>query len=189
MRLAMATTLVFLLGCGGKKAPAGGAFADVEAKVAEVNAKVPASLAAPLTFKAARLDKERLGALLPDGWVESPNLPGQFQPAGHSVRDGYLTRYAVGSNCDGACEAKDWATVVRSNEFDIPRGDVIKDEPLGTDGRILIKDQDGTLVVRLARWKQGASRYFFCKVTLEADARPAADAFEAACRALTPLRW
>ncbi|MCC6995699.1 MAG: hypothetical protein IT370_13905 [Deltaproteobacteria bacterium] len=189
MRLAMATALVVLLGCGGKKAPAGGDFKEVEAKVGEVNAKVPASLPAPLTFKAARLDKDRLGALLPDGWVESQTLPGLFQPAGQAVRDGYLTRYAVGSNCDGACEAKDWASVVKSNEFEIPRGDVIKDEALGADGRLLIKDQDGTLVLRLARWKAGASRYFYCKVTLEADARPAADAFEAACRALTPLRW
>jgi len=187
MRIVLGLSLCLLVGCGGKK-PGGGDFKDVEAKVAEVNAKVPDAHKADVKFKAVKLDAGRLGGLIPESWVESPNLAGFYQPAGKSVRDGDLTRYRLGSNCEGTCQDKDWASVVKNNEFDL-RGTVVKDEALGDDGRLLMTENEGSVHLRLARWKKGGSRYFYCKVSLEPDARALADAFAAACRAMTPLSW
>lgn len=186
--------------CGGKAEEpvkkAGPSVADVKAEVdkaaAEVNAKVPEALRANLTFEAVAGEKNRHVALQPKGWTSS-TIPGLLKPPEGSQGLGFMTKFSTGSNCDGACTARDaasWkatADKVEFAQFASNGAKVAKDEAL-PDGRLLVATWDRKRVdVAVARWKDGAERYFSCRATLEGAAADAADAFEAACLAMKPV--
>ncbi len=174
------------VGCG----KGGGAGTkDVEAKIAAVNAKVPADMQAQVKFKVAKAEEGDLAVLVPESWTESKVIPGKFEPPKEPDL-GFMTRYTVGSNCDGDCVDKDWEPIVDKVEFkSLSGGEVVKDEKLGDGGRILVMRSGSRTDVRLALWKKGGSKYFSCGATLEDRAAALADAFEEACRSMKVLSW
>ena len=153
------------------------------AVVAAVEAKLPESLKGKVTFEAVEGEKGRHLAVQPKGW-EQGVIPGRVKPPAGGPDLGFMTAFSTGSNCDGSCEAKDWAAVSDKVEFSqFTGGDwqVEKDEKL-PDGRILVAKKADRVDIALARWKTGASRYFSCRATLDKPLMEAAAAFEEACR-------
>ncbi|MCA9513601.1 MAG: hypothetical protein KC635_01540 [Myxococcales bacterium] len=205
--MGMGLCALAIAACGGKGGDAAGgggegekaagpSVADVKAEVekaaADVNAKVPEDLKAALTFEAVAGEKDWHVALQPKGW-KSSTIPGLVKPPEGGPSLGFMTKFSTGSNCDGACAAKDaagWKATADKVEFAqfASNGEKIaKDEAL-PDGRILVANGDrGRVDIVVARWKDGAERYFSCRATLEDDAAKAADAFEAACLAMKPV--
>jgi len=183
------------VGCGGKGEGGGGGGGggpapDDGAKAAAVKAaqdKVPKELA--ITFEAVNGEKDRHLAIQPKGW-ETGVIPGRLKPPAGSPL-GFMTSFATGSNCDGDCTAKDWAKVADSVEFAGFAGSAFKiekDEKL-PDGRLVVAKQEDRVDIALARWKEGASRYYVCRVTLDREVLAAAAAFEEACRQMKVLDW
>jgi len=149
------------------------------------NAAVPAELKGKLEFEATHDAKHGVAWVKPKGWTEGV-IPGTVKPP-EDANFGFMTKYGVGTNCDGTCEPKDWAAVADKVDF----------AQLATAGKVERDDKrDGgrTMVVAIgdrrdlvmAWWKQGASHYVSCHVTLDKEAAPAAAAFEAACQATVP---
>lgn len=163
-----------------------------QAEVAAVAAKVPAGLT--LAFEAVPGEKERHLAIQPKGW-ETGVIPGRVKPpAGSSL--GFMTAFSTGSNCDGSCEPKDWKAVADKVEFAQFSGGpwtIEKDEQLGGEGgsagRLLVARGEDRVDIALALWKEGASRYFVCRATLDKELVAAAPAFEEACRRMKVLSW
>ena len=177
-------------GGGGPTPEPGPVPADPKAQAADVQAvqaKVPAGIA--ITFEAVLGDKERHVAIQPKGW-ETGVIPGRVKPpVGSSL--GFMTAFSTGTNCDGDCSPKDWAKVADSVEFAQFAGGswkIEKDEKLA-DGRILVAKGEDRVDIVLAKWKDGADRYFMCRVTLDKEIVSAAPAFEEACRRLTVRNW
>lgn len=158
---------------------------------AAVNAAVPADLRASLAFEVKTVEDGELSALVPRGWVESEYMPGKFEPPDSSDL-GFMTRFDVGSNCDGLCAAKDWKATVEKAEFgrlsDDPGFTIAKDEQI-PGGRIVVGRSERSSRVIAAWWKEGASKYYVCRASLDGDAARAIDAFERACRAVHVLAW
>ncbi len=194
LRVGLVTVAVLnTVACGGKDTPGGGtpggggeapkAVAIDPSVVAGVAAKLPAGLKDKIAFEAVEGEKGRHFAVQPKGW-EAGVIPGRVKPPMGGADLGFMTAFATGSNCDGSCEAKDWKKVVETVEFAQFLGGewaVRKDEAL-PDGRLLVVAKQDRVDVALARWKEGASRYFYCRATLEKPITEAADAFEEACR-------
>jgi len=179
--------------CSGK----GGGATPPEAKpvdataqaadVAAVQAKVPADIA--ITFEAVVGEKERHVAVQPKGW-ESGVIPGRVKPPAGSPL-GFMTSFSTGSNCDGDCSPKDWAKTADSVEFaQFASGSwkIEKDEKL-EGGRLVVANGGDRVDIALARWKDGADRYFVCRATLDKEVMAAAPAFEEACRRMTVSKW
>ncbi len=188
---------VVLAACGGKGGgdaadTAGQAPAPVDPKtqaadVQAVQAKVPADVA--ITFEAVVGEKDRHVAIQPKGW-ETGVIPGRVKPPTGSNL-GFMTAFSTGTNCDGECSPKDWAKVADSVEFAQFAGGnwkIEKDEKLA-DGRILVAKGEDRVDIVLAKWKDGADRYFMCRATLDKEVVSAAAAFEEACRRMTVARW
>ena len=97
---------------------------------------------------------------------------------------GFMTKYAVGTNCDGTCEPKDWAATADKIEFAqlASAGTVEKDEK-GEGTRTMIVAIGDRKDLRMAWWKAGTKRYVSCSASLEKEIAPALAAFEAACKA------
>lgn len=171
----------------GKQAPA--ATPALEATAA--NAAVPETLAGKVAFTVGTGDEDRLAVLLPDGWEESGAIPGLYRP-GEDLGLGFMTSYSVGTSCDGACSPKDWTAAAGKTEFAQFETDsftVVSDEPLEGGGRILVARNDDRAFVAAARWKDGASRYAYCRASLDGRATDALDAFVQACRDLQVRTW
>lgn len=182
--------LLSLAACKGEKAGSEGApEAKTSVDVAAVNAAVPEALAPKITFEQAKLDDDRIIAAVPSTW-ESKHIPGRYTPA-RDADLGFFTSFGVGSNCDGSCADKDWKATADKVEFEqfTSKDGVVKDEAL--DGGRFLKAKDGESVhLVFAWWKKGASRYFFCRATLEgAEALSAEPAFDKACRSLVIAKW
>ncbi|MFO0745580.1 MAG: hypothetical protein U1F43_07890 [Myxococcota bacterium] len=183
--------------CGKKEGGGGGGGGDAPAAklpanaVADANAAVPKELQAKLEFVEGSYDERNAKALavVPKGWTKSDVIPGMFKPP-DGANMGFMTKFSVGSNCDGSCEAKDWAATADKVEFAQFAGagfKVDKDEK-GAGMRVLVASgDDGQKYVAAAFWKDGASRYYSCRASLERDDAAFAPAFEKACRALTPV--
>lgn len=170
---------------GGPGAAGGGSdLAAHDADVAAVQAKVPAGV--QLAFEAVAGEKDRHVAIQPKGW-ETGVIPGRVKPpAGSNL--GFMTAFSTGSNCDGDCSPKDWAATADKVEFAQFAGrGVEKDEKL-PDGRLMVVKGDDRVDIALARWKDGADRYFVCRATLDKELVAAAPAFEEACRHMT-VNW
>lgn len=191
------TTLVFLplMACGGKGGGGGGGAADGgggaskptldPAVVAGVEAKLPEALKGKLAFEAVEGEKGRHLAVQPKGW-EPGVIPGRVKPPAGGADLGFSTSFATGSNCDGACESKDWAAIADKVEFAQLTGgewQVDKDEKMA-DGRLVVARKADRVDIALVKWKAGASRYFYCRATLDKPLMDAAGAFEEACRQL-----
>jgi hypothetical protein len=181
---------------GGKGAPAA-AKADPQAElealakgaVGAVNGQIPEELHGKLEFGAALGEKDRHVVAQPKGW-EGGTIPGSVKPP-DAAGLGFMTGFSSGSNCDGACEPKDWAATADKVEFaQFSRDDFTKVKDDKTDtGRVLVaRTPDRTYVVT-ATWKPGAKRYFYCRATLDQEIASAAPAFEAACATLKVLSW
>lgn len=193
-----ALVVLSVAACDAKKEGAGANGGDNAATaklsataVADANAAIPDALKTKLKFvEGAHEDRKlKAPAVLPEGWKTGGVIPGSYKPDDNADL-GFMTKYELGTNCDGACEAKDWAAVSENVEFAQFKGaqfTVTKDEK--TPGfRILIATtKDGTAYIRSAFWKAGANRYFTCGATLDPKIAAAAPAFEKACRAFTPV--
>lgn len=188
----LAITLIAAAGCkkddGGK---AGGASAkpaeSAPVDLAAINSAAPADLG--LVFESRSIEDE-IQAVVPVGWEAGRVFPGNLTPPSGS-KLGFFTRFKVGSNCDGACEKKDWAPIIQKVEIDPLTGDgaeVLKDEQ--RDGhRLVVSKTDDRLYVVAVWSKPNASRYFYCRAELDDDAQPAVAAFEQACRAMRVTQW
>lgn len=152
-----------------------------------VNALVPKDLQAMLAFERREVIEDRGRSKItytlaaPKGWKQSmpsfANLKG-----GDDV--GFMTSLDVGSNCDGTCEAKDWAQVADKVNFkQFGDATVVKNETTATS-RLLIADRGDTSYVMYAWWTTGARSYHTCMVTLEEPVRAAAPAFAKACQSV-----
>lgn len=121
-------------------------------------------------------------AVLRKGWKEGA-IPGMVKPP-DDANLGFMTKFSVGTNCDGTCEAKDWAATVDKVEFAqlASAGTVEKDEK-GEGTRTMIVAIGDRKDLRMAWWKTGAKHYVSCGATLEKEVAPALAAFEAACKA------
>jgi hypothetical protein len=190
MKTALALAL-FASACGGKKMPP-----SVKIDPAAVNALVPAALQAKLTFEERSVEEERgrrskttYTAAAPKTWTTDDKLK-MFATLRPPTADGYgnFTEMRFGSNCDGACESKDWAKVSEKVDFAQYRSKkIVKDEVGKTSHLMTVEDGDDTHVI-YAWWVDGGDHYYTCRVTLSksfhdetADPRPAAPAFEKAC--------
>ena len=179
-------------GCSDKKESGGSTAKAAEGPpvdLAAINAAVPAEMKSQLRFAAATAEEGDLEVVVPAGWEESKHMPGRWKP-GQDSSLGFMTSYAVGSNCDGECTAKDWKAVADKVDFSqlTSRMKVVKDE--SADGsRLVIATSDDSTYVATAFWKEGASRYFTCHATLADDAAKAVDAFVKACQATRVKSW
>jgi hypothetical protein len=184
MRTTMMIALaVAVLGCGGKKSDGGGGGGGKakDADPAAANAAVPAELKGKLEFDTAKDAKDNVAWVKPKGWKEGA-IPGMVKPP-DDANLGFMTKYAVGTNCDGTCEPKDWAATADKIEFAqlASAGTVEKDEK-GEGTRTMIVAIGDRKDLRMAWWKTGAKHYVSCSATLE-EVAPALAAFEAACKA------
>lgn len=156
----------------------------------KVKAKVSKELEKPLDFEVGMTADDRVVMVVPSGWKES--VIKALEPK----EDGFGTKLWVSANCDGMCEAKDWAKVAQKVDVDgmkTSTSEIVTDEKLD-DGRIVItKDKSGTgqPVVRFVvlRWKKDSNRYFACRVELEGAWVPAQDALLEACKGMEVVRW
>jgi hypothetical protein len=191
----MKTSLVVVLfaaACGGgSKTPP-----SVKIDPAAANALVPAALQAKLTFEEKSVQEERgrrskttYTAAAPKSWTADDKIK-MFATLRPPTEDGYgnFTEMRFGSNCDGACESKDWAKVSEKVDFAQYRSKkIVKDEAGKTSHLMTVEDGDDTHVI-YAWWVDGGDHYYTCRVTLSKgfsdsapDPRPAAPAFEKAC--------
>jgi hypothetical protein len=177
--------------CGKDKGSAATASAPID--VAGVNALVPADLKAKLVFEQRDLTEERgkrskttYTMAAPKDWEQDMKMFASVKPKDDSDL-GFMTSLRVGSNCDGTCEAKDWAKVSEKVNFAQYRsGDwkIIKDESNKTT-HLMIAQQGDSTYVTYAWWADGARKYYSCTAALEKNAAPAADAFAKACQAVS----
>lgn len=190
----LALSLTAAIGCSKDDETPGGASAAKPAEnqparvdLAAINAAAPKEL--DLTFESRSIEDE-LTAIVPVGWEAGRVFPGNLTPPSGS-KLGFFTRFKVGSNCDGACEPKEWAPIVDKVEFERFSADgaeVLTDEK--ADGhRLVIGKADDRLMIVAAWWKQDASRYFYCRAELDDEALPAKAAFEQACRGMRVTQW
>lgn len=190
--LALTLTLGAAAGCkkkddSGEESTAAKAVAAKPIDVGAINSAVPSTVPG-LSFTTATLTDDNIEAVVPAGWEGSKVIPGRYRPAQGSDL-GFFTDYAVGSNCDGACQPKEWKPVVDKVEFGrLGDATIVKDEPL-PNGRIVIAKSDDRTEVIAAWWKEGASHYAFCRATLDGKTADAVDAFEQACRATRVTNW
>jgi len=193
--------------CGkgdGKEAAKGGVGAggDVPADfVASVNAALPADLKDKIQFEAGHVienEKHQRGfkAAVPKGWKAGRFIPGTLEPPdADSFGSKTLgkTQMAIGRNCDGTCEKKDWATIsdkVLYKQFTSGQveGKVLKDEKR-PNGRTLVferkpgmfPERDIAIHVYTSWWEPDATEYYTCSAELGAPMKGAAAAFEQAC--------
>jgi hypothetical protein len=159
--------------------------------VSAIRSAVPKALAGRLDFEPAELPEENVSAIVPKGWTPSRVIPGRYRPT-KDANLGFMTSYKVGSNCDGACEPKEWKSIANKVEFDrlLSKGGfkAVKDEAL-TNGRLVVARGSSTTVVAAAWWKKGANRYYFCRASLDKPADTAVAAFEQACRNTKITTW
>lgn len=185
MRTSISIALtVAVLGCGGKKSDGGGGGGGAKAAdPAAANAAVPAELKGKLEFDTATDAHDHTAWVKPKGWVEGA-IPGMVKPP-DGANLGFMTRFSVGTNCDGTCEPKDWAATVDKVEFAqfASGGGTIDRDDKAEGSRTMVVTSGDRRDLRMAWWKTGASHYVSCSATLEREVAPALAAFEAACKA------
>jgi len=187
-------SILFIAACGKGGTPASDKGGDPAAQpamlpgsaVADANAAIPADLKGKLEFIAGSFAEKDIKLLvpMPKGWEMSTVIPGSYKAPSEL---GFLTKFSVGSSCDGVCEKKDWAAAADHELFaQFKSGFTLESDSKADGMRTLRATNDGAAYVAVAKWKPDASRYFSCYVVLDREAAAAAPAFEKACRALTP---
>ena len=179
--------LLLAAACGKSDKAAAPPAAKIDA--AAVNALVPAELKDKLVFEERTLEEERgkrskttYTLAAPKDWEQEGKMFAKFKPKGN---DYFFTGLQVGSNCDGTCEAKDWAKTSEKVNFAQFRNGwtIVKDESNKTN-HLMIASKDDQTNVTYAWWVDGGRKYFTCSATLEKDLMKAADAFAKACQAV-----
>lgn len=172
-----------LAACGSKK-KAGGDAKPID--VAAVNALVPASLKDKVVFEQRDIVEKRgrtgtkYTLAAPKGWKQNMESFASLKP---DTDLGFMTKFDVGTNCDGECTPKDWAATVEKVYGSYLKG-ATKDVK-GTNSRTIVGTSNGmTLVVR-AWWAEGDKEYFHCGATLEKEVAELAAAVEKACESVT----
>ncbi len=136
-------------------------------------------------FEAQLLDDDTILALVPVDWKAVAGGFGYEPP--EPAFDEFGTRFSAGTNCDGFCKAKDWAQVAEKVEFARFRQDgaTIESEVALTDppGRRIVSSQGKRTTVAVARWREGAEKYFYCRAELAGKHRALKDRFTTACTA------
>ena len=167
---------------------------------AAVNALVPAELKAAFTFEEKTIEEERgkrsktlYTVAGPKTWTPDDKMKmfARLRPPS-DAGFGHFTEVSFGSNCDGTCEAKDWAKVSEKVDFaQFRNGNKIVKDELGKTSHLMVSTKDDTTYVTYAWWVDGGDHYFTCRATLEKgfssespDPRAAAPAFEKACQAV-----
>ena len=186
----MIALAVAVLGCGGKKSDGGGGGGGgggkaKDADPAAANAAVPAELKGKLEFEATREDRHQLAYVRPKGWAEGA-IPGSVKPP-EGANLGFMTRYSVGTNCDGMCQAKAWEEVVDKVDFaQLASAGTVERDTKSSGGRTMVATIGDRKEIVVAWWKAGADHYVVCRASLEKELAAAAPAFEAACNATRP---
>jgi hypothetical protein len=163
---------------------------DLAPEATAATGEVPAELKDKLAFEPKELDEGKLIAVVPEGWAESEFLPGKFSPPGSEIGDG--VSFSVGTNCDGACSAKDWKAVTDKVEFtgfEPPMFTVETDEKLGETGRLVVYSGGPEVHIRAAWWKADGNRYASCRADLTSSWSMAKAAFIRACKATAVVDW
>lgn len=193
MKKLLAVSLL-LAACGSKKEPP-----TVKIDPAAANALVPADLKAKFEFVEKSVEEERgrksktvYTMAAPKTWTAGDmKMFAKLRPPSEDGF-GHFTEISVGSNCDGACEEKDWAKTSEKVEFKQFRDGkkIVKDEVGKTNHLMVVEDGDDTRVI-YAWWVDGGDHYYSCRATLSKgfsdsspDPRPAIGAFEQACKAV-----
>ena len=178
--------------CGKKDGGGGGGAPAVALDVAGVNALVPAALKDKLVFEKRDIPDESskkpttwtLAA--PKGWEQKMKMFAKVRPP-DAANLGFMTDFGVSSNCDGSCEAKDWAATADKVNFAQYKsnGSKIEKDEKGANDRTMIASTDDRRFVVYAWWKPGDKRYYYCTASLEKPVMDAAPAFEKACKAVS----
>ena len=198
LRGALFTTLsaAALAGCGKSESPSSSGAASKDKAppaapidVAAVNALVPEALKAKLEFEKRDIvlergrDKMTYTVAAPKGWKHASKMFANLEP--ESGTFGMFNKLKVNSNCDGACEPKDWAAISDKVDFaPYAKGKIVKDEK-GKNRRTMIAEGAGAtsaVNVIVAWWDDGGRNYWTCSAALEQDLAAAAPAFEKACQ-------
>ncbi len=179
------------IGCGKKGSEAKGTGLAIDA--AAVNSLVPAPLKDKLVFEKRDIVLKRgrsnttYTLAAPKGWEQRMESFGNLEAPKDSGM-GFLTKFSVGSNCDGQCKPKEWQEIADKVNFaPLSKGKVLKDVK-GKGTRLMIAEGDGgmkTTEVVFAWWTDGADSYHTCQATLDEAIKDAAPAFEKACQAVT----
>ncbi|MBL0221006.1 MAG: sigma-54-dependent Fis family transcriptional regulator [Myxococcales bacterium] len=96
--------------------------------VAAVNALVPASLKDKVTFEKREIVEKRgrskttYTVAAPKGWKQEMDSFANLKP---DKDMGFMTKFDVGSNCDGECVSRDWAATVEKVYASYLKGKVI----------------------------------------------------------------
>jgi hypothetical protein len=105
--------LVLIAACGKKSGGTAASLTKADADAA--NAAVPADLKSKVEFEVRTLDDgmkhhpKKFTFVAPKQW-KNGFMPGSVEPKDED-KLGFGTEMIVGTNCDGSCEAKDWAAV------------------------------------------------------------------------------
>lgn len=185
---------VFAFACGGsgKEPP------TAKIDVAAVNALVPDALKAKIVFEEKAVEEERgrksttvYTLAAPKTWTAGDMK--MFAKLRPPSADGFgnFTEISLGSNCDGACEEKDWAKVSEKVDFKQFRDKKIVKDDLTKTSHLMVADDGDDTFITYAWWVDGGSNYYTCRATLSKgfstegpDPRAAAPAFEKACQAV-----
>ena len=184
-KLGLVVLAASLVACGGKKKSGGGDEKPID--VAAVNTLVPASLKDKVVFEKRDIVEKRgkhgtkYTVAAPKGWTQKMDSFATLRPDKDGM--GFMTEFAVGTNCDGECTSKDWAATVEKVYKSYLPG-ATKDVKGANSRTIVGTSGDTTLVVR-AWWNEGDKEYSHCGATLEKEVAGLAAAVEKACESVT----
>jgi hypothetical protein len=180
-----------VVGCGKQDDKGGGGAAAKPVDVAAVNALVPASLKDKLVFEQQTIVEERghskttYTVAAPKGWKQEMKSFAKLEAPDDL---GFMTSFDVGTNCDGECQPKDWASTVDKVYSSYLKSKVIKDQK-SANARTIIASSDTTTLVVVATWREGDKSYSHCGGTLDndkiKDVKEVALAFEKACESVS----
>lgn len=198
----LAVVALVVAGCADKQAAP--EVAITGADVAAVNAAIPSELKGKIEFEIGTVEiglgkrsKKKLRLVMPKGWKPG-FMAGELEPADAGNFGSPTlgkTSLELGSNCDGVCEAKDWAAVSDKVVFahlaagKAGNGKVIKDVK-GKNTRTMVfehavaetfADKDVAITVVTAWWIPDGEKYFTCRAELGTPVKGLAAAFELAC--------
>ncbi|MBA3455621.1 MAG: hypothetical protein H0T42_21180, partial [Deltaproteobacteria bacterium] len=169
-------------GACGKKGGGGEAGTGLAIDPAAVNSLVPAPLKDKLVFEKREIviergrDKTTYTLAAPKGWTQGMKGFGSLDAPKDSDL-GFFTKFAVGSNCDGKCEKKDWEKISDKVNFEpLAKGKVLKDVK-GKGNRLMVAEGDAgmnTTNIVFAWWTEGADSYRTCTATLDESVKDAA---------------
>jgi hypothetical protein len=185
-------SLLLLVAAACGKSDKSSAPAAAAIDVAAVNALVPADLKDKLVFEKRDIIEERgkrskatFTMAAPKDWQQEGKMFASLKPKSEANL-GFFTGITVGSNCDGTCEAKDWAKTSEKVNFAQFRTGwkIIKDDATKTS-HLMIAEKDDQTNVTYAWWSDGGRKYFTCSASLEGAVKTAGDAFAKACQAVS----